>query len=153
MEFPDIFIKMETIPDLNSIDKPQTKRPRKYTDSYKFAPYIAWSLGGIPPPIITPYQVRELVSMFPLISEAYATSPRYLKRIKERKQLNDKFKKSRPNNMNSYYTLFKSCQLKGYDAFLPYISLPKSRSNIVDNDENGWRHICNTYNWKYIPTV
>jgi hypothetical protein len=121
---------------------------RKYTDYYKHCPEIAWRLSGIPPPYMTPSQEDRIIALFPLVVEAYKTSPRYLKRKADRTNR----KKANPNLLNYCYVLFKLAQLLGYDEFLPYIALPKSTANIDENDEAGWKHICDVNGWQYIPT-
>ena len=122
---------------------------KKYTDYYKHCPEISFRLSGIPPPYMTPTQERRVLALFPFVVAGYKSSPRYMTQKK-----NTKNRKTRlePNNMNNYYVLFKEIQLLGYDEFLPYLPLPKSISNIDDNDENGWRHCCALYNWAYVST-
>ena len=120
----------------------------KYTDYYKHTPEIAWQLSGIPPPYMTPSQQDKIIALFPLVVTAYRTSPRYITRKANRNGR----KKDEPNVLNYFYMLYKLCQMVGYDEFLPYIPLPKSLANIEDCDQNGWKHICATYHWQYIPT-
>jgi hypothetical protein len=97
---------------------------------------------------MTPMQKEKIMGLFPLVTAAYKTSPRYLERMADR---TGRVKKE-PNCMNNLYELFKLCQLLAYDEFLPYISLPRSTECIDSNDELGWKHICSVYGWQYIPT-
>lgn len=122
---------------------------KKYTDYYKHCPEIAHRLSGIPPPWMTPMQEDRVAALFLQVVQGYKTSPRYLIRKKDRK---NRKTRDEPNNMNYLYVFYKLCQLLGYECFLPYIPLPKSLNNIDDNDENGWKHICNLYGWAYTPT-
>lgn len=124
---------------------------RRYTDYYKHVNEMAYRLSGIPPPYLTPMQEDKITVIFPLTTAAYKTSPRFI-RMKQMKQMNQNCIKEDPNNSNYSYTFYKICQLLGYGEFLPYISLPKNTENIDDLDENFWKHTCNTYGWKYIPT-
>jgi hypothetical protein len=121
---------------------------RKYTDYYKQCAEIAWRLSGIPPPYMTPSQEDRIIALFPLVVEAYKTSPRYLTRKADRTNR----KNPNPNLLNYHYVFFKEAQLLGYEEFLPYIALPKSTANIDDNDEAGWRHVCAVNGWTYLPT-
>lgn len=131
-----------------SDDDPESHPPRKYTDYYKHTPEIAWRLSGIPPPYLTPMQEDRVVALFPMVVDAYKTSPRYLTRKANR---TNRIKEN-PNNLNYLYVFYKECQLLGYDEFLPYIPLPKSVANIDDCDSRGWKHICEVYGWAYTPT-
>jgi hypothetical protein len=121
---------------------------KRYTDYYKHAPEIAHRLSGIPPPYMTPMQEDKVTALFPLVVAAYKMSPRYQERLANRAGR----VKDVPNCMNYYYTLYKLCQLLGYDEFLPFIPLPKSTDNIDSNDDQGWKFICDMYGWQYWPT-
>ena len=122
---------------------------KKFTDYYKHCTEMAYTLSGIPPPWMTPMQEDKASAVFLSVIQGYRTSPRFLERKKNRKTLKTR---EDPNNMNYLYVFYKICQLLGYECFLPYISLPKSTANIDDNDENGWKHICELYGWSYTPT-
>jgi hypothetical protein len=123
-------------------------KQRRRSDCYKFCAEVAATLSGIPPPYMTPMQEDRVAMLFPLTVQAYRTSPRYLRRRRNR---NGRLKLE-PNNMNYFYVFYKLCQMLGYDEFLPYIPLPKSAANIDDNDRNGWRHVCAANGWRYTPT-
>lgn len=115
---------------------------------YKYIVDIIKNLSDTPPPYMTPMQEEELVNAFNYTVWAYKQSPRFL----DRKRKRGKRKKLEPNNMNYKYIFFKLCQLKGFYEFLPFITLPKSNEGLDDMDENGWKYICKTLNWEYIPT-
>lgn len=123
---------------------------KKFTDYYKYSTAISYSISNIPPPYITPSQESKIFAIFPLVVDGYKTSQRFLTRKQDKKHRN---LRENPNNMNYYFTLYKICQMLGYSEFLQYIPLPKSTSNIDDNDENGWKHCCDLYNWSYTPTI
>ncbi len=132
---------------------------RHYTEYYKQAPEIAEELSGIPPPILTPMQEDLIMAIYYMAIMAYKTSPRYLRRLREKKSKKDQHgaeKKTRkrlePNNMGCHYYLYKICHLLGYNSFLSYLKLPKNSDNIDECDEDGWKHICNVYGWAYMPT-
>jgi hypothetical protein len=125
------------------------ERFKKFTDYYKHCPEIAYRLSGIPPPYMTPMQENRVFALFPMVVAGYKTSPRYLTRKKDRR---NRKTRDEPNNMNYHYTFYKLCEMLGYEEFLPYIPLPKSLANIDDNDENGWKHCCEIYEWSYTPT-
>ena len=122
---------------------------KKYTDYYKHCPEIAYRLSGIPPPYMTPMQESRVFALFPMVCMAYKTSPRYIARKKDKK---NRKTRDEPNNMNYHYVYYKECEMLGYEEFLPYIPLPKSLANIDDNDQNGWKHACDLYDWCYTPT-
>lgn len=122
--------------------------PRKYTDYYRHCPEIAWRLSGIPPPYMTPSQEDRIIALFPMVVNAYKTSPRYLSRKSDRSNR----VKENPNQLNYLYILYKICELLGYSEFLPYIPLPKSIANIEDCDTAGWKHICAVNGWSYTQT-
>ena len=126
----------------------KTEKTTRYTDYYKQCPEISKQISGVSPPIITPMQEERISNMFSEAIIAYKTSPRYIYRTQHREGR----KKTTPNNQACHYLLYKICQLLGYTEFLVYIPLPKSNDNIDDNDNNGWRHICQVNNWQYIPT-
>lgn len=124
-------------------------RIKKFTDYYKHTPEIAFRISGVPPPYMTPMQEERIFNLFPMIIEAYKSSPRYFQRKK-----NTKIRKKRnePNNPNYYYIYYKECEMLGFVEFLPFIPLPKNVNNIRDNDENFWKHTCQLYGWSYTPT-
>ena len=121
---------------------------RRRSDCYKYCTELAATLSGRPAPFMTPMQEEAVLNMFPLTVKAYRESPRYTKRKKNRVGRI----KPEPNNMNYNYVFYKLCQLLGYNDLLPYIPLPKSENNIDDNDENGWRFVCEYNDWDYYPT-
>lgn len=133
---------------------------RHYTEYYKQCPEIAQELSGITPPIMTPMQEDIIKTMYQLAVVAYETSPRFLRKLREKKNRlasgGPEYKKAKkrlkPNNMNCHYLLYKICHLLGYTSFLGHIKLPKNPDNIDDCDENGWKHICGVYGWAYMPT-
>lgn len=133
----------------NALAKTPNDKLRRFTDFYRAAPEISYRLSGIRPPYMSPMQEERVASMFLLVVAAYKTSPRYLARLQGKVNCTKKL----PNNLNYSFVFYKLCQLLGYDEFLPYISLPKSKDNIDDNDTQAWRHICEVNDWQYIPTI
>ena len=125
----------------------EARKPIRYTEYYKQSPEIAKQISGVPPLVITPTQEERISNMFSIAIHSYKLSPRYMSRLEK---CGDK--KKPPNNQSCYYILYKICQLLDYREFLPYIPLPKSIENIDDNDERGWKFICERNGWAYIPT-
>lgn len=144
----NLFKKYSKLKKGGSLPASSSAVTRKYTDYYKHCPEIAYRLSGIPPPYMTPSQEDKITAIFPMVVEAYKTSPRYLSRKANRVNR----KKAVPNLLNYHYVFFKECQLLGYDEFLPFIALPKSVANILDNDENGWKWVCKVHGFTFIPT-
>lgn len=135
--------------DVNMVRK-SLKKFEKGNQYYKYCAEIAFKLSGIPPPHLNDMQEEFIINvLFPLVVMAYRTSPRYLLRQNNRVGRI----KPLPNNMNYNYVFYKLCQLCGFNQFLRYIKLPKGQENTRDNDENGWKHICQVNRWKYYPTV
>ena len=130
-----------------TVTRPKTKR-MSYTHYYKNGSQIAGNISKAVAPCMTPMQEERLMHAYIRAIRAYRTSPRYVYRQNNR----HKRKKLCPNNMNCNYIFYKLCQLLGYTVFLPYIPLPKSNSNIDDNDQNGWKHICMKNRWNYIKS-
>jgi len=123
-------------------------KQRRHSDCYRFCAEMSAQISGMPAPYMTPMQEERVAMLFPLTVEAYRSSPRYERRKRNRNNR----AKVEPNNMNYFYVFYKLCQMLGYAEFLPYIPLPKSAANIDDNDNNGWRHVCEFNGWRYTPT-
>jgi hypothetical protein len=123
---------------------------RKYTDYYKHAVEISKILNkNVDVPELSESQEREIKALFDKAVEAYKTSDRY----KARKKNRGNRRKEEPNIQNYFYILYKILHMCGYEEFLSNIPLPKSVTNIKDNDENGWKHICQKNGWAYTPTI
>lgn len=100
------------------------------------AAHIIQLLGGEKPEQMTPQMEQTLESMFLRTLEPWA-----------------KYKPKERKNYNAYeYTIFKLCQLKGWDKFLCNLKLPKSKDIRQSHDEN-WRKICNDLGWQFIDTI
>jgi hypothetical protein len=133
-----------TVPVVHSF----LKRLKGGNQHYKYCTEIASRISHMPAPHMDPMQEELVVMLFPLTVHAYMTSPRYLRRKANRVgRIKDV-----PNNMNYNYVFYKLCELCSFKQFLPYIKLPKSIDNIIDNDENGWKHVCAVNGWRYMPT-
>lgn len=66
------------------------------------------------------------------------------------------FQKYKPKTRKNYngfeYTIFKLCQLKGWDRFLCNLKLPKSKDIRQDHDKV-WRKICDDLGWCFYDTT
>jgi hypothetical protein len=122
---------------------------RKYTDFYKYAVEISKILSGNIMPGLSPSQETKVKALFISAVAAYPMSRRYYTRKKNRGNR----QKEVPNTQNYFYILYKILHMLGYEKLLAYIPLPKSLANIRDNDENGWKFICEQNHWPYYPTV
>jgi len=127
--------------NLAELDYNRTKRylkkykDRKYNKFYEHIPHIINRLNGIPPPKFSQIQEENLRNLFKQIQPAY-----------------DKHRpKGRSNFLSYYYTIYKLCELLGYDEFLSHLPLLKSPSKLRDQEEV-WKNICREMHYQFIPT-
>lgn len=100
------------------------------------AAHIIKLLGGKKPDQMTPEMEQTLESMF------LRTLPPF-----------EKYKPPNRKNYNTYeYTIFKLCQLKGWDRFLRHLKLPKSK-DILQKHDKVWRKICDELGWEFIDSI
>ena len=63
----------------------------------------------------------------------------------------EKHKGKRKNFLSYSYVLYKSCELLGYNEFLPYLPLFKAPKNLHSADKI-WQKICKDLVFQFIPT-
>ena len=132
--------KKEKITDLAKLDK---KRVKKYLHKYNHLGYnkyyeninqIICHLNGI-----------QQISFSPEVEEKFCNM--FLK-------IQEPFEKNRPagraNFLSYTYTIYKFCQLAGYDEYLPYFNLLKSKDKLRGQDKI-WKKICADLGWEYYP--
>ena len=70
------------------------------------------------------------------------------------KQIQEPFMRHRGRRKNflSYsYTMYKLCELLGYNELLPYLPLLKAPGNLLKADKL-WKKICEDCNFEFVPT-
>ena len=105
----------------------------KYNKYNKNSYQIIAHLTGNPPLYIPADREEELSAMFTKIEKSF-----------------EKHCPPDRSNFISYpYIIYRSCQLLGYDEYLPYFNLAKSVERL--NEQNKmWKLICKDMNWEYM---
>lgn len=114
----------------------------KATDQRRYYENVTtiWSrLTGKTPPRFTAAQEEQLKSMFLSIQQPFEEVRR------------TKFPERR-NFLSYSYTLYKLCELRGFDSMLQSYSLLKGRDKLHKQDEI-WRGICEILDWQFLPSV
>ena len=115
-----------------------------YTGFYEHIVQIASIISRKPPPYLTPQQEERLRIMFRLCQVPFDECPNKLKK-------DPATGKIRKNFPSYSYTLYKFCELMGYDDFLHYFKLLKSPKNLEQHDRM-WEHFCSKLGWQFIPS-
>lgn len=119
-------------------------RIRRYLQKYSYLSYnkyyeninqIICHLNGMPPLSMPPEIEEQLCNMF--------------------QKIQDPFEKycplDRTNFLSYSYVIHKFCQLLGYNEYLPYFNLLKSKDKLHQQDKI-WKKICQDLDWKYYPS-
>lgn len=112
---------------------------KKYDQYYDNCTQILKRVTGIEPLQMTQEMENDLQNMFMAIQEPF------------------EIYKDKRHNFSSYsYTLYKLCQLLGYNEFLPKFRLHKNESKIYEHDQI-WKKICEYMGgeekgWKFIKS-
>ena len=115
-----------------------------YTGYYEHIVQIASIISRKPPPYLTPQQEERLRIMFRLCQVPFDECPKRLKK-------DPATGKIRKNFPSYSYTLYKFCELMGYDDFLHYFKLLKSPKNLEQHDRM-WEYFCSRLGWQFIPS-
>lgn len=118
--------------------KPACALKYKFHKYYDYSPQISYRISGIPPNRMITSQEERMRLRFRQIQIPFEACPK-------------EFKSKRRNFLSYSYTLWKLCQLEGYDEFLRCFPLLKSRDRIRKHDII-WQFICRWNNWEYIPS-
>jgi hypothetical protein len=103
-----------------------------YNKYYENINQILCHLNGIKPLSMGPDVEEQLCNMFHKIEEPF-----------------EKHCPSGRTNFLSYsYVIYKFCQLLGYDEYLPYFNLLKSKDKLHQQDKI-WKKMCSDLGWKY----
>lgn len=73
------------------------------------------------------------------------------RRFKEIQEPFMRHKGKRKNFLSYAYTMYKLCELLGYNEFLPYLQLLKAAPNLIKADQI-WKKICEDLQYEFIPT-
>jgi hypothetical protein len=119
-------------------------RVKKYLSKYSNLGYskyydninqIIWNLSNIPPLNMPPEVEEQLCTMFEKIQEPF-----------------EMHRSSNRINFLSYsYVIHKFCQLLGYNQYLSYFTLLKSKDKLHEQDKI-WKKICEELDWRYYPS-
>jgi len=134
-----IQLKQERVSNLSKLTNTDIRRylkKLKFNKYYEHSSSILNRVNNIPPLRITDTIEAELKNMFNKIQEPF-----------------NKHKPDGRKNFLSYaYVLRKFFELLGYDEFLVYFPLLKSREKVFTHDRV-WKLICKDLNWNYIASV
>lgn len=108
---------------------------RKY---YEHKQLILSRITGEPPPRMTPEQEEQARVMFMAIQAPFEK----WKKILEPK---------RKNFLSYSYLLYKFCQLRGWNQFLPCFTLLKGADKLAKQDRL-FEKICMELDWQYVPS-
>jgi len=134
--------KKEKRTDLATLTK---KRVKKYLQKYIHMGYnkyyeninqIICHLNSIQPISFTPDVEEKFCNMFMKIQEPF-----------ERHCPPD-----RTNFLSYTYVIYKFCQLAGYNEYLPYFNLLKSKDKLRQQDKI-WKKICLDLGWTFHPST
>lgn len=109
-------------------------RKLRYTKYFENIPQIIWRITYQTPITFSPEQRFELVRIFKDIQKPF-----------------EKHKGKRKNFLSYSYTIYKLCELNGYDEFMPMLQLLKAPRNRLKADKI-WEKICKENGYEYIPT-
>lgn len=106
-----------------------------YNKYYENINQIICHLNGIQPFYMKPEVEEQLCNMFQKIQEPFEKH----------------CPPGRTNFLSYSYVIYKFCQLLGYDQYLPYFSLLKSKDKLRQQDKI-WKNICLDIGWKFYPS-
>lgn len=106
----------------------------RYSGYFKNIPQIRSRLTRQPPVTFSSQQKETLISIFNEIQEPF-----------------EEFRGSRKNFLSYSYTIYKLCELLGYDEFMPMLQLLKAPQNLLKTDQI-WKQICNKLGYEFIET-
>lgn len=104
---------------------------------YEHIPRIYQIATGRPTPSLDQAQMAKVRAMFQMLEAPFQTMPPDIK--------------GRSNFLSYEYTLFKICELCGYDDMLAQFKLLKSAEKLKNHDAM-WKYFCGELNWEFIPT-
>lgn len=132
----DLWTVLQTIPEPSTTEIRKILKQHKASKLYKATPYILAKLNNREPPRFSYNDIELLENYFQQIVRSY-----------------EKFKNPKAKNMIRYaYILYKLCQMLGFHDFLQYLTLPKIRTKIMEN-EIIWMKICEKHGWTFLPLV
>jgi len=119
--------------------------PKRFTNYYKFIPYLLNYFFEIPAPDMSPDLEFRLNTYFLKVEKAFVDC------IKGKAEFDN-----RSSILNSEYTMYKLLELLGgndrvYDNLLPYFRLLKDKNKLRFLDKM-WKTICNYNGWTFIAT-
>jgi hypothetical protein len=106
-----------------------------YHKYYENINQIICHLNGLQPVCIKPEIEEQLCNMFQKIQEPF-----------------EKYCPPDRTNFLSYsYVIYKFCQLLGYNEYLPYFNLLKSKDKLRQQDKI-WKNMCADLGWTFYPS-
>jgi hypothetical protein len=133
--------KKEKKTDLSALTRACVK---KYLQKYSHLGYnkyyeninqIICHLNGIQPFYMKPEVEEQLCNMFQKIQEPFEKHCPL----------------GRTNFLSYEYVIYKFCQLLGYNEYLPYFRLLKSKDKLRQQDKI-WKNICSDLGWEFHPS-
>ncbi len=104
---------------------------------YEHIPRIYHLATGYATPSLDQAQMSKVRAMFQMLEEPFQTKTAQ--------------SRGRSNFLSYEYTLYKICELCGYDDMLPGFKLLKSPEKLKNHDDL-WKYFCEQLNWQFIPT-
>lgn len=105
-----------------------------YSTYFENIPQIRKRLTGIEVPKFTSLQREQLEMVFNEIQAPF-----------------ERHKGKRKNFLSYAYTTYKTCELLGYNDFMPYLPLLKAHQNLQKADKL-WEKICKDLGYEFVPT-
>jgi uncharacterized Zn finger protein (UPF0148 family) len=133
--------KKEKLNDLAKLNKKKVKKYLRkyihlgYNKFYENINQIICHLNGIQPISFPPDVEEKFCNMFQKIQEPF-----------------EKYCPPGRTNFLSYtYVIYKFCQLAGYNEYLPFFNLLKSKDKLRQQDKI-WKKICQDLGWNFNPS-
>ncbi len=108
----------------------------KYQHYYEHVTYILNRINGKKPPVMSREVEETLRFMFKEIQ------PSFIKHCP----------KNRSNFLSYNFVMYKFCELREYDEYLPCFPLLKNRDKLYNQDKI-WKQICADHNWQFIRSI
>lgn len=106
----------------------------RYARYFENIPQIIWRITRQTPIIFSAQQKENLIGIFKEIQEPF-----------------ERHKGDRKNFLSYSYTIWKICELLGYNQFMPMLQLLKAPQNLLRADAI-WQLICKDLKYEFIPT-
>jgi len=129
-------ITIEMVEEIIKTARPQREDFRKMNEHKQL---IYSRISGHPPPRMTPEQEEQARLMFLAIQGPF-------------EKWRPTLEPNRKNFLSYAYILYKICELRGWNEFLPCFKLLKGDDKLTKQDRF-WRHICYDLHWEFVSSI